>query len=826
MKKCIVIGNGMVGLKFVKELLAKDEAKEYEIVIYGEEQRPAYDRVQLTSFFETSNPLDLEIEPASWYSENGVTLKTGEKVTSIDRARKNINTEKEKAVPYDTLILATGSYPFVPPIEGVEKKGVFVYRTIEDLQAIKEYSLKSKSAVVIGGGLLGLEAAKALIDLGMDTHVVEYNDRLMPRQIDSHGSSILIEKIEKLGAKVHLKKLSKSFDGDGAVSKIQFTDGTSIETDIIIVSAGIRPRDEIMKYSGFEVGERGGVVVDDTLKTNDDSTYAIGECAVHRGFVYGLVAPGYQMAAVAASNMMGLPGAFEGADMSTKLKLMGVDVASIGDSVAEDAPGVSSIELLDTHLGIYKKLIIDEASHTLKGAVLVGDASEYGQILQFYKNDMKLPSAPEQLIVKGIEKDDAEMGVNALPNSAQICSCENISKGDIIDAVQNGATTVNDIKKCTKAGTGCGSCVTLIKDIMENEVQKSGGVIDSSLCEHFTLSRVELATKMRLEKYTSFGEVISALGEGAGCEICKPTVGSILSSYNNPAVLEHQNVQETNDYYLANIQKNGTYSVIPRIAGGEITAEQLGVLASVGMEFNLYTKITGAQRIGLFGATVEQLPLIWKKLIDAGFETGQAYAKSLRAVKSCIGSTWCRFGVADSTQLAIDLENRYKGLRTPHKMKMGVSGCARECAEAQGKDFGMIATENGWNLYVCGNGGMKPQHAQLFAADITREVLFEYVDRIIMYYVRTADRLERTATWLNKLPGGLEHLKDVVIHDTLDIGKELDHEMEYSITSFRCEWKETVESSELVKGFMPFINTTEESSDVAFNEVRGQIQPA
>ncbi|MGL1936470.1 MAG: nitrite reductase large subunit NirB [Fibrobacterales bacterium] len=825
-KKCVVVGNGMVGLKYVKELLEKDTEKEYEIIVYGEEVRPAYDRVQLTSFFNTLDPLDLEIESSSWYSDNGVTLKTSEKVIALDRSAKTLTTDQGTTSIYDTLILATGSYPFVPPIQGKDKQGVFVYRTIEDLQNIRSYSVTSKSAVVIGGGLLGLEAAKALIDLGMETHVIEFASRLMPNQIDDQGSKVLVEKIETLGARVHLNKASQSIEGKDSVEKIVFTDGTELMVDMIVVSAGIRPRDELAKQSGISIGERGGIIVDDTLKTNDPNVYAIGECALHNNFIYGLVAPGYQMATAAAATLLGEKASFEGADMSTKLKLMGVDVASIGASTLVDDPDVTTVEILNSYEGVYKKLIIDKESQTLRGAVFVGDASEYGQLLQYYKNDMQLPPSPIQLIVKGVEGDSEGAGVTALPDAAQICSCENISKGNIIDAVQDGATTVGTIKKCTKAGTGCGSCVSLIKDIMDHEIQKSGGVVDTALCEHFSYSRVALRDTMQQGSFSSFKEVITALGTGDGCEVCKTTVASILASYQNPTLLEQQNVQETNDYYLANIQKNGTYSIIPRIAGGEITAAMLGVLAEIGQEYDLYTKITGAQRIGLYGATVEQLPVIWERLIDAGFETGQAYAKSLRAVKSCVGQAWCRYGVGDSTQLAIDLENRYKGLRTPHKIKMGVSGCARECAEAQGKDFGIIATENGWNLYVCGNGGMKPQHAVLFAADIDRDLVLDYIDRIIMYYVRTADRLERTATWLNKLPGGLEHLKDVVIHDILGINGELEEEMKFSIDTFRCEWKESIENTKIRQRFKTFINSDVTDNDISFSEVRGQIQPA
>jgi nitrite reductase (NADH) large subunit len=404
-----------------------------------------------------------------------------------------------------------------------------------------------------------------------------------------------------------------------------------------------------------------------------------------------------------------------------------------------------------------------------------------------------------------------------------------VSKGQICTAIrEQNLTDVPSLKKCTKAGTGCGGCVPLVTDLLKSEMKKAGIEVKNHLCEHFAYSRQELYHLVRVHQIKTFDELIQKHGTGRGCEICKPTVASILASTWNEHILEKSLVglQDTNDYYLANIQRDGTYSVVPRVPGGEITPDKLIVLGQVAQEFGLYTKITGGQRIDLFGARVEQLPHIWQRLVDAGFESGHAYGKALRTVKSCVGSTWCRFGVQDSTSLAIELELRYRGLRSPHKLKSAVSGCTRECAEAQSKDFGIIATEKGWNLYVCGNGGMKPQHAILLAEDIDKETLIKYLDRFLMFYIRTADRLERTATWFNKLEGGIDYLKQVILHDSLGIGAELEQEMQYLVNTYQCEWKTTIEDAEKLNRFRHFVNSDESDPNIVHVEERGQKRPA
>lgn len=820
----VIIGNGMVGHKFIELFTNEDSEHQYQLVTFCEEPRPAYDRVKLSSYFEGKSAEDLALATIDWYEERGVKFHLEDSVVSVDRQAKVVHSKKGKQIPYAKIVFATGSSPFVPPIPGIEKKGVFVYRTIEDLEKIMDYSKRCKNAAVIGGGLLGLEAAKALVDLELKTHVVEFAPRLMPRQIDQTASDVLRKEIEDMNVFVHVEKKTESVLGNGKVEGLRFGDEVELAVDMVVVSAGIRPRDELARTAGIEVGERGGIVVNEAMQTSDPDIYAIGECALFEGMIYGLVAPGYRMAETACAHLLEKKTNFEGADLSTKLKLMGVDVASIGDSVSNDTE-LDSVVFLDSGARVYKKLLFSQSDRKLKGAILVGNADKYGQLLQMYLNGMPLPDTPESLLVETGGESSA-LGVEALPDTAQICSCENVSKSAIIEAISDGCHDVGGLKQCTKAGTGCGSCVPLVTDILNNELEKAGVQIDKSLCEHFSYTRQDLVEIIKAAQIRTFDEILGRYGKGQGCEICKPAVASILASTWNEFVMEHQVIQDTNDYYMANIQKNGTYSVVPRIPGGEIKPEQLVAIGQVARDFDLYTKITGAQRIDMFGAKVEDLPRIWARLNEAGLESGHAYAKALRTVKSCVGLAWCRFGVQDSTALAIEIENRYKGLRAPHKIKMAVSGCARECAEAQGKDVGVIATEHGWNLYVCGNGGMKPQHAVLLATDLDKETLIRYIDRFLMYYVRTADKLTRTATWLNKMPGGIDHLRDVVIHDSLSLAEELEKEMQHVVDTYRCEWKTTLNDVDKLKRFKHFVNSEAGDPTIKFEQVRGQRQPA
>jgi len=827
-KTLAIIGNGMVGQHFLAQLAASPALGDYHAVTFCEEPRPAYDRVHLSEFFAGKTAEDLSLVPPGFFEEHGITLHLNDKAVAIDRETKTITSAKGQRIHYDKLVLATGSYPFVPPVPGHDRPNCLVYRTIEDLEAMVKAAQTAKVGVVVGGGLLGLEAAKALTDLGLETHVVEFAPRLMAVQIDEGGGAVLRRKIEALGVTVHTNKnTTQIIAGDSCVNKMCFADGEELETDVVLFSAGIRPRDDIARACGLDIGQRGGVIINNHCQTSDPNIYAIGECALWNCMIFGLVAPGYAMARTVIAELTGGAAHFTGADMSTKLKLMGVDVASIGDAHAR-TQGALVYHYQNGASEVYKRLVVSPDNKRLLGAVLVGDAVEYGTLLQYCQNGIELPENPESLILPRLSGEPAGLGPDALPASAQICSCYDVSKGTICDAVAAGCTTVNALKAETKAGTGCGGCVPLLKSVLNCELAKHGYEVNTDICEHFAYTRQDLYNLIRIGEIKTFAELLAKHGKGHGCEICKPAVGSILASHWNDYILkqDHLGLQDTNDTFLANMQKDGTYSVVPRIAGGEITPDGLIAIGQVGKKYNLYTKITGGQRIDLFGARLEQLPAIWQELVDAGFETGHAYGKALRTVKSCVGSTWCRFGVDDSVGLAIELENRYKGLRAPHKIKFGVSGCTRECAEAQGKDVGVIATENGWSLYVCGNGGMKPRHADLFATGLDKETLIKYIDRFLIFYVRTADRLQRTSVWVENMEGGLDYLKSVVIDDKLGLSEELEAQMARVVDTYQCEWKTTIENEDKLKRFRQFVNSDLPDDNIVFVEERGQIRPA
>jgi nitrite reductase (NADH) large subunit len=827
--KIVVVGHGMVGHKFL-ESLAESGIQGAQVTVLCEEVRPAYDRVHLSEFFAGKTAEDLSVVEPGFFERTGFTLRLAARAASIERRNQTVTTIDGETLSYDKLVLATGSNPFVPPVPGRDRKDCFVYRTIEDLEAMTECGARSQKGVVVGGGLLGLECAKALRDMGLDTHVVEFAPRLMAVQVDEGGGRVLRSKIEEMGLHVHTQRNTVEIvDGATARHRMVFADGTHLETDMIVFSAGIRPRDELARQSLLAVGARGGIAIDSECRTNDPDIYAIGECAAWNDQTFGLVAPGYEMARVAARHIAGDTSAsFAGADMSTKLKLMGVDVASIGDAQGK-TPHSRSYQYVDEVKQIYKKIVVSSDGKQLLGAVLVGDASEYGTLLQMALNGVTLPADPEFLILPSSDgKAKPGLGVEALPDSAQICSCNNVSKGQICAAVCEGATDIGKLKACTKAGATCGGCVPLVTQVMKAEMKKQGMVVNNHLCEHFAYSRQELYHLVRVGQIQTFDELLAKHGKGLGCDICKPTAASILASLWNDFVLKKDlaSLQDSNDYYLGNIQKDGSYSVVPRMPGGEVTPDGLIAVGTVAKKYGLYTKVTGGARVDMFGARLEQLPLIWEELIAAGFESGHAYGKSLRTVKSCVGSTWCRYGVGDSVGLAVELENRYKGLRAPHKIKFGVSGCTRECAEAQGKDIGVIATEKGWNLYVCGNGGMKPRHAELFASDLSKEELVRMIDRVLMFYVRTADRLQRTSTWRDNLEGGLAYLQDVIIKDSLGINAELEAQMQHVVDTYQCEWKTAVTNPEVRKRFRTFVNSDKKDEHIVFVEERGQIRPA
>lgn len=825
-KTLAIVGAGMVAHRLVEALRSRDEAGSWAIDVYGEEQWQPYDRVALTSYFSGRTPEDLLLGDASLWRDERVTLRCGEAVTALDPSLRVVSTDGGSK-EYDAVVLATGSSAFVPPVANADLPGAFVYRTIDDVRALEDWvqSRHARRGVVVGGGLLGLEAAGALHGLGVATTVVEFADRLMPLQVDQGGGAALRRIVEGMGVEVLTSAAASSLaaDASGDVARMVLADGAALEADVVVFATGVRPRDELARDAGLVIGERGGVVVDDSCETAMPSVFAIGEVANIQGQCWGLVGPGYTMAEVVADRLLGGGATFPGADTSTKLKLLGVDVASFGDAFAQ-TPGSLEVVYADPVAGVYKKLVLSDDARTLLGGVLVGDASSYASLRPLLGSE--LGSDPNAWLLPDGERPTT----GELPDGANVCSCNNVTAGEIRESVcEGGCTDLGAVKACTKAGTSCGSCLPLVKKLMTTELEKSGVTVSNALCEHFELSRAQLFDVIRVTGLRTFSEIIGAHGTGRGCDICRPVVASILASLGTGHVMDadQARLQDTNDFVMANLQKDGTYSVVPRIPGGEITPEGLIEIGAVARDFGLYTKITGGQRIDLFGARMEQLPAIWKRLVDAGFESGHAYGKSLRTVKSCVGQTWCRYGVQDSVGMAIELELRYRGLRAPHKLKLGVSGCARECAEARGKDVGVIATDNGWNMYVGGNGGFTPRHAQLFAEDLTTEELIRAIDRFLMYYVRTADRLQRTAPWVEAHEGGIEAIRAVVLEDSLGIGADLDEAMARHIDSYEDEWAATLADPAKVAQFVSFLNAPDASDpDLAYVEERGQRRPA
>ncbi|KAK4093204.1 hypothetical protein Purlil1_2361 [Purpureocillium lilacinum] len=868
-KRVVVVGLGMVGIAFIEKLLKYDaRTREYNITVLGEESHLAYNRVGLTSFFEHRKIENLYLNPAEWYTsapKDALGYLVNTKVVAIDSANKTVTCANGDVVPYDILVLATGSDAILPRhTPGHDAKGVFVYRTIDDLVNLIDFAGTRKDSVgaVVGGGLLGLEAAKAMMDLESFAQVklIERNKWVLSRQLDEDAGTMVVQQVRDLGLDVKLSKRVKSIkvDGDNSVSGVVFEDGEEMDCSTICFAIGVRARDDLALSSGLECAERGGgIVVGDDLATSQPDIYAIGECASWQGQTFGLIAPGVEMADVLAFNLtqakLHSPRAFKRPDLSTKLKLLGVDVASFGDFFADrdgpkhlphkytrklkasagpeaapETPTVKTLTYKDPFQNVYKKYLFTADGKYLLGGMMIGDTKDYVKVVPMVKNMKELETPPSQLIL-GAQKegDDGD----DLDDDTQICSCHNVTKGDVVNSVKDGTCKdLASIKSCTKAGTGCGGCMPLVTTIFNKTMAAMGNEVKNHLCAHFSHSRAELYHIVMVKRLTTLRDVMREAGNdaaSAGCELCKPAVGSILASLWNRHVMDRptHGLQDTNDRFLGNIQRDGSYSVVPRVPGGEITPERLVVIGEVAREFGLYTKITGGQRIDMFGARKQDLPAIWGRLVAAGMESGHAYAKSLRTVKSCVGSTWCRFGIGDSVGMAVRLEERYKSVRAPHKIKGGVSGCVRECAEAQSKDFGLIATEKGFNIFVAGNGGAKPRHAELLAKDVLPADVVPILDRYLMFYIRTADKLQRTAPWLESLPGGLKYLQEVVLEDKLGICASLEAQMEELVGSFFDEWAEAIKTPALAAKFRQFHNSDARVDGVEAERERGQSRP-
>ncbi|MFE7606410.1 nitrite reductase large subunit NirB [Brachybacterium paraconglomeratum] len=829
--RIVVIGAGMAAHRLVDSLVTRADGR-ISLTVLGDEDRRPYDRVGLTRFFDGEGPEELAL-PDTIFADPRVTLHEDDAATSIDRAARTVTTASGAVHPYDHLVLATGSVAARPPVEGAELPGCFVYRTLADVDSLQRHVQERAAAlgrpvrgIVVGGGLLGLEAAGALQGMDAEATVLQSSDRLMSAQLDLPAGTVLRRLIEARGIAVRTDARTTALrpGPDGAVEAVVLRDGTELPADLVVLTVGVRPRDELARAAGLSCEERGGVRIDAACITSDPSVHAIGEVASFEGQCVGLVAPGYAMAEVVSDRILGGDATFDGYDLSTKLKLSGVDVASFGDAFAT-TPGALDVVYTDPVSGVHKKLVLSDDAKTLLGGMLVGDASAYGALRPLVDGPLGADPAVHLLPAGGAAAPTPE-----LPDEAIVCSCSSVSAGTIRHAVrEQGCTDAAEVTACTKAGATCGSCTVMVKSLVTGELAKLGKAVSTGLCEHFDLSRRQLFDAVHVSGLTTFSAVIERFGRGRGCDVCKPVLASILAVLGGEHVLDGENatLQDTNDHVMANLQKDGTYSVVPRMPGGEVTPEGLITVGEVARDFGLYTKITGGQRVDMFGARLEQLPLIWQRLVDAGFESGHAYGKSLRTVKSCVGSAWCRYGVQDSTSMAVRLELRYRGLRAPHKFKLGVSGCARECAEARSKDAGIIATAQGWNLYVGGNGGATPRHAELLAEGLDDDTLIRTLDRYFMYYLRTADKLQRTAPWVESLDGGIDSLRAVIMEDSLGLAADLDAAMARHVSAYRDEWAETLADPAKLARFRSFVNApTTPDPGLAHVPERGQLRPA
>ncbi|PLB43575.1 NAD(P)H-nitrite reductase [Aspergillus steynii IBT 23096] len=867
-QKIVVVGLGMVAISFIEKIVKQDaERRNYDIVVIGEESHVAYNRVGLSSFFEHRKIEDLYLNPKEWYGsfkDRSFDYHLNTRVTDIYPEHKTVRTSTGDTINYDILVLATGSDAVLPThTPGHDAKGIFVYRTISDLERLIEFASmhKGETGVTVGGGLLGLEAAKAMTDLQDfgNVKLIDRNKWVLARQLDGDAGTLVTRKIRELGLDVlHEKRVAKiNTDDDNNVTGIVFEDGDEISCSCICFAIGVRPRDELGNAAGIQQAKRGGFVINESLQTSIPDIYAIGECASWENQTFGIIAPGIEMADVLSFNLTNSdkkPKSFKRPDLSTKLKLLGVDVASFGDffadrdgpkflpgqrpptttglSTAEEGERDSPVKALtykDPFGGIYKKYLFTMDGKYLLGGMMIGDTKDYIKLNQMVKGQKQLEVPPSQFIL-GAQKDGDE-NADDLDDDTQICSCHNVSKGDVVSNVKNGTCkSIGEVKSCTKAGTGCGGCMPLVQSIFNKTMLDMGQEVSNNLCVHVPYSRADLYNIVAIKGLRTFGDIMKAVGkspDSLGCELCKPAIASILASLFNGHVMdkEYHELQDTNDRFLANIQRNGTFSVVPRVPGGEITADKLITIGQVAKKFNLYCKITGAQRIDMFGAKKQDLLDIWTELVNAGMESGHAYAKSLRTIKSCVGTTWCRFGIGDSVGMAIRLEERYKSIRAPHKLKGAVSGCVRECAEAQNKDFGLISTEKGYNIFVGGNGGAKPRHSELLAKDVPPEQVTQIIDRYLIFYIRTADKLQRTARWIENLPGGINYLREVVVDDKLGIGAEMEQQMEELVSSYFCEWTETIRNPKRRKFFQQFANTDETLETVEVVQERDQQRP-
>lgn len=797
-KKIVLVGNGMAGVNCIEQLL-KLAPNSYEITIFGKEPHPNYNRILLSSVLAGDADMkDIVINDWSWYTDNNITLHTGHTVNKIDTDRKIVSTDGGITVSYDELILATGSLPFMLPLPGADKDGVIAFRDIQDCETMMETAKKYKKAVVIGGGLLGLEAARGLLNLNMEVSVVHINEYLMNLQLDRTASLLLQQELEQQGMKFLLKKNSETILGKKRVTGLRFTDGSEVEADLVVMAVGIRPNIALAKNNGIEINR--GIVVNDFLETSVPHIYSIGECTEHRGVAYGLVAPLYEQGAVLAKRLAGVgTDGYQGSVVSTKLKVSGVDVFSAGEYA--DKPGTRAVRVQDDFEGIYKKVVIREGK--VIGAVLFGDISDGSRLFAMIRNGEDV-TGKEKTVLLGEGGGKTKSGVDLVAGMSAdeiVCGCNGVSKGAIVQAIQEkGCSSVNDIKACTKASASCGGCKPLVADVLTYVLGADGvKTVKEGICGCTTLGRDEVVEAIRTMQLTTTKEVMNVLewSNVEGCSKCRPALNYYLGMVWPE---EHEDERESrfvNERNHANIQKDGTYSVVPRMYGGVTTPKDLKKIAEIAEKYEVpLVKVTGGQRIDLLGVKKEDLPGMWA---DLDMPSGYAYGKSLRTVKTCVGSKFCRFGTQDAIGMGIQLEKKFERLYTPAKVKMAVSGCPRNCAEATIKDFGVVAIDGGWELHVGGNGGTKLRGTDLLCKVKTEEEVLEWSGAYLQYYRETGKYNERTSEWLERV--GLETIKETLASS--EDRAAFNDRINKALSLMKDPWKEIIEQKALHQTFSP-----------------------
>ncbi|MFC5704275.1 nitrite reductase large subunit NirB [Cohnella faecalis] len=798
-KKLVLVGNGMAGVSCVEQML-KLAPNRYDITIFGSEPHPNYNRILLSSVLAGDADMqDIVINDWSWYEENHITLHTGQTVTRIDQQNKLVSTDGGISVPYDELIIATGSLPFMLPLPGADKEGVIAFRDIKDCETMIETAKKYRKAIVIGGGLLGLEAARGLLNLNMEVSVVHINPYLMERQLDEPASIMLRKELESQGMRFLLSKNSESILGKKRVTGLRFTDGSEEQADLIVMAVGIKPNVALAKASGIEVNR--GIVVNDYLETSAPNVYSVGECAEHRGIAYGLVAPLYEQGAVLAKRLAGAETkGYQGSVTSTKLKVSGVNVFSAG--MFTDAPDTRAIRVQDEIGGVYKKIVLRGGK--VIGSVLFGDTSDGSRLFAMIRSEEDVTGREKEVLLGAGGGGSAKSGVELVASMADdeiVCGCNGVSKGAIVQAInEKGCASVNDIKACTKASGSCGGCKPLVADVLTYVLGADGvKTVKEGICGCTTLGRDEVVESIKAMHLTTSKEVMNVLGwnNAEGCSKCRPALNYYLGMVWPEEHEEERESRFVNERNHANIQKDGTYSVVPRMYGGVTTPADLKKIAEVAVKYDVpLVKMTGGQRIDLLGVKKEDLPKMWA---DLDMPSGYAYGKALRTVKTCVGSTFCRFGTQDSIQMGIDLEKKFERLNTPAKVKMAVSGCPRNCAESNIKDFGVVAIDGGWELHVGGNGGTKLRATDLLCKVKTEEEVLEWAGAYLQYYRETGKYNERTSEWVERV--GLDTIKAAL--EKQEDRAELVERIEKTLSLTKDPWKEIIEKQELNRNFVP-----------------------